>query len=152
MTETLSLRIKKCITLLSVLLFFYFTFDTVAYVYVAPSDCNDLDWLINPAAKEICDDGKDNDCNGLWDYDSLDRGSGPSPRGDLACPVNVIAIALASSITPDHGQIKIECTVSTPLTNSLYAEVNATRCMFLSRNASTVAFICPTGATGIKIA
>ncbi|MBI5051129.1 putative metal-binding motif-containing protein [Candidatus Micrarchaeota archaeon] len=32
------------------------------------SDCNDSDETINPAAKEICGDKKDNNCNGQVDY------------------------------------------------------------------------------------
>jgi hypothetical protein len=30
-------------------------------------DCNDLDASVNPEAIEVCDDGVDNDCNGLVD-------------------------------------------------------------------------------------
>jgi hypothetical protein len=35
--------------------------------YDEPVDCNDNDASINPGAVEICDDAKDNDCNGLID-------------------------------------------------------------------------------------
>lgn len=34
-------------------------------------DCDDNDPGVNPAAQEICDDGKDNDCDGLVDCDDL---------------------------------------------------------------------------------
>ena len=32
-------------------------------------DCNDTDPSINPLAEEVCDDGIDNNCNGLIDED-----------------------------------------------------------------------------------
>lgn len=35
-------------------------------------DCDDQDPLINPSAIEICDDSKDNDCDGLTDCDDSD--------------------------------------------------------------------------------
>ncbi len=32
-----------------------------------PQDCNDKDFFSNPGAKEVCGDGKDNDCDGVAD-------------------------------------------------------------------------------------
>ena len=36
---------------------------------IAEGDCDDNDFLVNPAMFEICDDLKDNDCDGLIDAD-----------------------------------------------------------------------------------
>lgn len=35
--------------------------------YTDKQDCNDFDSSINPGAKEVCGDGKDNNCNGVVD-------------------------------------------------------------------------------------
>jgi len=43
--------------------------------YASDVDCNDLDASVNPGVLEICDDGVDNDCNGLTD------------AFDPACPI-----------------------------------------------------------------
>jgi hypothetical protein len=38
----------------------------------AEADCNDHDAAVHPGAAEVCDDGKDNDCDGLTDCDDSD--------------------------------------------------------------------------------
>jgi len=55
------------------------------YVQTA-GDCNDLDAEINPDATEICDDGDDNDCDGLTDCsdDDCDCACGDDD-GDGVC-------------------------------------------------------------------
>jgi hypothetical protein len=40
--------------------------------YSPPSDCNDNDSDVNPGAPEICDDAKDNDCDGYTDCSDSD--------------------------------------------------------------------------------
>ena len=50
-------------------------FDEFCYIdldldddgYIPPEDCNDNDASINPSALEVCDDGKDNNCNDYVD-------------------------------------------------------------------------------------
>ncbi len=46
------------------------------------SDCDDADAMVNAAATEICDDGLDNDCDGL-DEPCQERPAGAGPLGEL---------------------------------------------------------------------
>jgi len=57
--------------------------------YDVPQDCDDNDAAVNPGAVEICDDGVDNDCDGLADEVDPDCGGGPvcGLKSD-ACSVN----------------------------------------------------------------
>ena len=46
-------------------------------------DCDDSDPAVNPGADEVCDNGIDDDCNGLVDGDDPDCGSGCRPGDAL---------------------------------------------------------------------
>ncbi len=60
-----------------------------------PLDCNDNNPAVNPSAEENCNDGIDNDCNGLVDGDD------PGARG---CPVGQACIDQDGDLfSPDGG-------------------------------------------------
>jgi hypothetical protein len=60
---------------------------------VEDGDCDDVDPTINPAALEICDDGQDNDCNGLVD------------TADLACQAPGCDLGAAG----DYCSLDVDC-------------------------------------------
>ena len=59
-------------------------------------DCDDADPLVSPAAREVCSDGRDNDCNGIfddfgegeitWYLDQDGDGYGELLTSRMACP------------------------------------------------------------------
>ncbi len=73
-----------------------------------------------------CNDGIDNDCDGQWDYDTLDRGPvGNIPNhGDDNCAVEVKKAELSTYTLSSGSSLDITCTVSpivTPGFNSIFA-------------------------------
>ncbi|NOZ01346.1 MAG: hypothetical protein GXP54_05590 [Deltaproteobacteria bacterium] len=45
----------------------YFCYESGLWRAVKPGDCGDQDAAVNPDQKEVCNNGKDDDCNGLLD-------------------------------------------------------------------------------------
>src|SRR5438132_1169625 len=67
-------------------------------------DCNDGNAAVHPGAKEICDDGLDNDCNGLVDV-----------ADTAACPNIRVAInAFSDPMPASHGTKPIVYATITP--------------------------------------
>jgi len=58
--------------------------DGVEGLQCGGADCNDFNVFVNPNLPEVCDDGLDNDCNGLTDGDDPVCGTNCSPVG-AAC-------------------------------------------------------------------
>ncbi|MBI2507795.1 putative metal-binding motif-containing protein [Candidatus Woesearchaeota archaeon] len=74
----------------------------------------------------MCNDGIDNDCDGKWDYDTLDRGpEGNVPsHGDDNCAVEVKKAELSTYTLSSGSSLDITCTVFpivTPGFNSIFA-------------------------------
>ncbi|MBX3268638.1 MAG: putative metal-binding motif-containing protein [Sandaracinaceae bacterium] len=64
-------------------------------------DCNDTEPTVNSAASEICDDGLDNDCNGLVDFrDTAACGGFYDADGDGWCPDGRDLSGSRSCLTP----------------------------------------------------
>ncbi len=52
------------------------------------TDCDDTDASVNPGASEVCDDGKDNDCDG--DVDTADSDCEDDTPDPTDCPVEMV--------------------------------------------------------------
>jgi len=50
------------------------------YSAIDPTDCDDTEWSVNPSMTEDCEDGLDNDCNGVTDCEDL------ACEGHPSCP------------------------------------------------------------------
>ncbi len=64
------------------------------------NDCNDADYFINPGSKENCQDGKDNDCDGLTDCNDPDCKIDKDKDGYLAPPCGKDCNDSNASINP----------------------------------------------------
>jgi Cys-rich repeat protein len=61
--------------------------DIDADGYCEGEDCNDADASINPGARDICEDGMDNDCDGL-----VDEGCGLACASNSDCPAGMVCM------------------------------------------------------------
>ncbi len=109
-------------------------------------------WLwatsLSESGSTMCQDGYDNNCNGQWDYDTLNRGGqGSSPHGDVGCPVAVTAAKFAGSSFCPGDNVTLQCTSSVAGVNSILASVNGTPCTFLSWSGSVASFLCSVPAS-----
>jgi len=92
-----------------------------------------------------CGDSYNNDwdANSYWDYDTDNRGgAGPSPHGDINCPVGVNSPEVPSNAYPGQAfNVNITPTV---LANSISAKINetGTPCTFNSWAGSKAVFTC----------
>ena len=85
-----------------------------------------MDYAHSEGTTEVsCIDGIDNDCDGEWDYDTLDRGGGSSPYGDSDCPVGVTNIVVSNTAPYANTNINITCTVDVGVpVNSIFAYID----------------------------
>ncbi len=103
-------------------------------------------WSVGPWPAELyCDDGYDNDLDGVWDYDTDDRGTGKgsSPMGESSCLVSINSPQVPTSASP--GQIFRANITAVARVNSVLAKINETntQCKFSTwTGASTAVFNC----------
>ena len=97
-----------------------------------------------------CNDGNDNDCNGQWDYDTLDRGPTGNipPKGDSNCAVGVTGISVSQSNVPKGSNFEVTCTTTVSQINSVDAYVANQKCNYVenSWSGNNVKFLCSTNA------
>ena len=93
------------------------------------NDANEGDY---EATEASCSDGNDNDCDGEWDYDTLDRGAdGNVPtKGDNNCAVGVTAISVSDDEPVENTDISVTCTVSVSEVNSIQVFIGTTECVW----------------------
>ena len=110
------------------------------------------------ATETACNDGYDNNCNGKWDYDTMDRGpAGNVPtHGESNCAVGVTAIGLSSSEKCPGEMVTVECTSSVADINSIDAYLDKNRdstytadelCNFIDWQGSKARFNCSVGTS-----
>ena len=87
-------------------------------VSVCDGDCDDEDPLVHPEAEEVCDNGIDDDCDGLVDYD------------DEECPIfEAFTTCLTTVVHPgDYAQVNVEIHNLTPEQQHFDAYLRLTRC------------------------
>jgi hypothetical protein len=110
-----------------------------------PDDCSDCscscgDYKLTSEAG-FCSDGKDNDCDGMSDYDSSD-----GRHGDSDCPVQVTGIAVKTNCAREFSTIQLNCTVDSPGVNSIGAKLGESECAYQRWNGATAVFTCTLGA------
>ena len=88
-----------------------------------PCDCDDIDPLVGPEVEEICDDGIDNDCDGLADYE------------DDECPIfEAFVTCLTPVVYPgEYSQVKVEIQNITPEQQHFHAYLRLVRCSGVER-------------------
>jgi cysteine-rich repeat protein len=69
-----------------------------------PVDCDDADPAVNPGCREICDDGRDNDCDGLVD--------GADAECDVSSALTITKVLAPATVrvrpgVPEEHQVKV---------------------------------------------
>lgn len=95
-----------------------------------------------------CSNGIDDDVDGEWDYDTLDRGgAGNIPsHGDNDCSVGVTNILVSDSTPAKEENFEVTCTATVAQINSVDAFIDNQRCNYIenSWSGSNVKFSCST--------